>query len=227
MSQSKIAKQKRGGSAMSQSKIAKMILAISMDLSKNPEVGKILEDNVGKKLNLEQLDEFIIAITKALLGKNNVSKSEKMEVFETLQDNAVFDAQGIKLPPTNYSLQASINEEGDLVFASEEEALQCLSDLTGDKIIIASDRKPVTEHELRDLGVEHEQYFQGAGTFFTKWEDVFVGIGNSPYEAAEDALDNAAHTYDVDSIKNNMSKKDTVSEEDGDEIYQYVALYVK
>lgn len=121
------------------------------------------------------------------------------------------------------------SEQEDLIFASEEEALQYLADMTGDKIIIASDRKQVTEHRFEDVGVENSQDFQGAGTAFTKWEDAFVGIGDSPWEAAEDALENAAHTWDVDNIKNEMSKEITVTEEESEngEIYQYVVLYLK
>jgi hypothetical protein len=117
--------------------------------------------------------------------------------------------------------------EKEMIFASTDEAIQHLSDITNQKIVIANEKKEVEDYEFKDLGVENDQYFQGAGTSFAKWEDVFVGIGSSLYEAAEDALDGAAmSSWDVDSVSNNMSKEITVPE-DSEDTYQYVALYVK
>lgn len=47
----------------------------------------------------------------------------------------------------------------------------------------------VSKFEIVDHGVEHEQYFQGCGVALTEYSDVFTGIGNSPYEALNDAMD--------------------------------------
>lgn len=37
-------------------------------------------------------------------------------------------------------------------------------------------------------GIEHEQFFQGHGIAFTKFESTATGIGNSAFEAWEDAM---------------------------------------
>jgi hypothetical protein len=50
----------------------------------------------------------------------------------------------------------------------------------------------VVDFEVEDIGVEHVQYFQGRGVSGSKWDDVFIGVGNSYNEAAGDALDMAA-----------------------------------
>ncbi len=49
--------------------------------------------------------------------------------------------------------------------------------------------KKILEYEIVDHGVEHEQYFQGCGVVFTKFDDVATGLGNSPREALENALE--------------------------------------
>jgi hypothetical protein len=60
----------------------------------------------------------------------------------------------------------------------------------------------VSEHQWEDIGIEHSQYFPGRGTAFTEWDDVFVGIGDTPEEAAEDALEYAAQCgYELDGIE--------------------------
>jgi len=46
-------------------------------------------------------------------------------------------------------------------------------------------------YEWRDYGIMGSDYFQGAGTAGTDWEAAYVGIGDNPREAAEDALDQA------------------------------------
>lgn len=62
-------------------------------------------------------------------------------------------------------------------------------------------RKPVGAYEFRDYGIEHAQYFPGAGTIGTHWDAVFVGVGDTPVEAANDALDQAAEDWQVSSIE--------------------------
>lgn len=94
------------------------------------------------------------------------------------------------------------------------------------------DRKVVTESDVRDYGVDHAQYFQGAGTAYTAFDVVFIGAGMSGHEAFEDALDQAASdSWDVSTIENDLSEDTTVpdTEEEGEdsELYHYVALYLR
>jgi len=58
-------------------------------------------------------------------------------------------------------------------------------------------RKIVTELQVMDLGVEHAQYFQGAGVADTGWEEVYVGVGMSAREAGEDAAENLYQVWEV------------------------------
>ena len=61
--------------------------------------------------------------------------------------------------------------------------------------------KPVAmkEHSFRivDHGPEHEQYFQGHGTAFTKYTHCYTGVGSDASEALRDALDHAAMSGEV------------------------------
>lgn len=50
----------------------------------------------------------------------------------------------------------------------------------------------VSEFRIQSHGLEHSQYFQGAGIAFSKWEDCATGIGSSEMEALDDALDSLA-----------------------------------
>lgn len=58
--------------------------------------------------------------------------------------------------------------------------------------------KKVNEFEVLNHGVEYSDYFQGCGTACTKYSDVVTGIGCSDAEALEDALEQIATGYDVD-----------------------------
>ena len=51
--------------------------------------------------------------------------------------------------------------------------------------------------EFTYLGVEHEQYFQGFGVSFTEFDRCTCGIGETPAEAADDAVEQACHDLDV------------------------------
>lgn len=53
-------------------------------------------------------------------------------------------------------------------------------------------KKLVTEYEIEEIGLEWSSYFSGRGVSFTRWEDVYVGSGDTPEEALEDALEQAA-----------------------------------
>ncbi len=68
-----------------------------------------------------------------------------------------------------------------------------------------ADRK-VTDYEIDDHGVEHSQYFQGAGT--GNFDDVATGIGNNAEEAFNDALDSLAQNgWDVSEIESKELSK--------------------
>lgn len=52
--------------------------------------------------------------------------------------------------------------------------------------------KQIAAYELEDIGIDNSQYFQGRGTSHTDWDDVYVGVGDNPSEAIDDALCSAA-----------------------------------
>lgn len=49
--------------------------------------------------------------------------------------------------------------------------------------------KTVRAFELEDHGTDHAQYFPGAGIALTDFEDIGTGVGNTPAQALEDALE--------------------------------------
>ena len=102
----------------------------------------------------------------------------------------------------------------------------------GDKSKFQNFEESVNEedYQILDHGIESEQYFQGCGTFGTKFDDCFTGIGESAYDALDDALEQAAMSdYDVDGIPNDLSKDKIEREEDsdGDERHYYVSIRLK
>lgn len=87
--------------------------------------------------------------------------------------------------------------------------------------------KTIVDYQIIDHGVQHSQYFQGCGVSFTPFDEVATGIGESAYEALEDALDSLGQNdWNVNTIKNNMSKHLTVPA-DLDDCYHYVSIRVK
>lgn len=102
-----------------------------------------------------------------------------------------------------------------------------------------TDRR-IRSFEIQSLGEDHPQYFQGAGTAFTSWEDVAVGIGENAAEAYEDACEMLAQmgwdTYNLPLHPRGIRKTDAVDHsqhegcekaEDGCEMQWYVAVFVK
>ena len=94
--------------------------------------------------------------------------------------------------------------------------------------------KTVIAYEIIDHGVEHEQYFQGCGTAFTEFTDVYTGIGDTPKDALEDALESAAwDDWNVDGIENDLSDESDIPEPEDDEedglceLYHYVSLRLR
>lgn len=94
-----------------------------------------------------------------------------------------------------------------------------------------ADSKKPAEHDLSYLGIEHAQYWGGTGVFGTGWADCYTGIGSTPHEAGEDALEQAAQNgWDVEGVANHypdkMPKEIRKQPEDG-ELQCYVVLYLK
>jgi hypothetical protein len=99
--------------------------------------------------------------------------------------------------------------------------------------------KTISKYQIVDHGVEHSQFFTGCGTAFTEYESVYTGIGDTPFEALEDALNEASmDDWDCENIENELSDKsdipDARQEEDDDELsddaselYHYVSIRVK
>lgn len=81
-----------------------------------------------------------------------------------------------------------------------------------------SSRK-VQDYEIERHGIEHHQYFKGV-SLDRRFEDKAVGIGDTEYEALEDALENlAAAGWDVDDIPNRLNSRTRVEEQFGDGAY--------
>lgn len=102
----------------------------------------------------------------------------------------------------------------------------------------------IKAYTLESYGIDHAQYFPGVSTTFTQWDHVFLGAGDSPYDAAENAIDDCAVCdYDTSMIKNTLRKRVDSrllhfedcprSKRYGadcigcDELYFYVALFIK
>lgn len=58
--------------------------------------------------------------------------------------------------------------------------------------------KKVKTFEVVDLGIHHEQYFQGFGCSFADSSNEAWGIGDSVAEALDDCLEMIAQSGDVD-----------------------------
>src|ERR1035437_2091889 len=110
---------------------------------------------------------------------------------------------------------------------------------------MTSDKK-IAKYRWEDVGIEHSQYFTGAGTAVTKWDDAFVGEGDDADEAMEDALAEAAQSdYDVSNVvkdrqmsesspsvaefvRANRDENDwNAHDDEPSELYYYAVLYVK
>jgi len=87
--------------------------------------------------------------------------------------------------------------------------------------------KIIHEHQITDHGVHDPQCFPGDGVANTMWDACSVGVGYSPHEALEDALEMLAQDdWDVQLFDNTLSKEDTVPHGIG-ERWHYIALKVK
>jgi hypothetical protein len=90
----------------------------------------------------------------------------------------------------------------------------------------------VCKFELVDLGIDHEQCFQGFGVAFTCYDECAYGIGDDPAEAYEDCLDIIAQQGDID--MENLERRireiwgdaptGPVVSEDSEECHYYIGL---
>ncbi len=68
-------------------------------------------------------------------------------------------------------------------------------------------QKRIEAFEVIDHGIEHSQYFQGCGVSHTRYTDVATGIGDTPSEALDDALEQLASAgYDVSRITSEIDE---------------------
>lgn len=71
------------------------------------------------------------------------------------------------------------------------------------------------KYQIIDHGVGSSDYFQGCGVSFTPYKDCFTGIGDTAYEALEDALEQAAQCqYVTEDIPNTLSNISEIPEEE-------------
>lgn len=91
--------------------------------------------------------------------------------------------------------------------------------------------QPIKDYMVEDCGVDHAQYFPGRGVAYTAWDVVFVGAGDTPHAAAEDAIEQYAMSgYDTATIVNDLSEDsdlDDTAEDEDSELYHYAAVYIK
>jgi hypothetical protein len=74
--------------------------------------------------------------------------------------------------------------------------------------------KKIIAYEIIDHGVEHSQYFQGCGTAFTEYDEVYTGIGSSLQEALADALNQTFELNDSEELKNLQDEIERASDKD-------------
>lgn len=97
---------------------------------------------------------------------------------------------------------------------------------------VSSSAKTIQDFEIQDKGFDHPDYFRGAGVAYTKWDDVYVGVGDSPWEAGQDALDALEQAgydvpHDLKKEANKLSKKKDPAAEENPDFLHYIAVYIK
>ena len=66
--------------------------------------------------------------------------------------------------------------------------------------------RTIEEYEIINHGVDYSCYFQGCGVYFSDFEDVATGIGDSEKDALDDALDLLAQRdWDVEGNEDLMA----------------------
>ncbi len=93
--------------------------------------------------------------------------------------------------------------------------------------------KKITAYEIDDLGVDHSQYFQGAGISYTVFNDVAVGVGTNAKEAYNDAVEVLSQDWDTNRLPKHprgIRASDSLTEEEMSEepeFWYYVAIRVR
>ena len=64
------------------------------------------------------------------------------------------------------------------------------------QILALGKEMKITKFEFVSHGMESSDCFQGCGVAFTEYDDVATGRGNSPQQAANDALDQICQSHD-------------------------------
>ena len=92
------------------------------------------------------------------------------------------------------------------------------------------------EYQIEHHGVHHEQYWRGAGISGTSWDECCSGIGSTPAEALDDALEGActgtafpdemapAIEKEIDKLR---ESEEAPEEELSEGVYHYATLYWK
>jgi hypothetical protein len=79
-----------------------------------------------------------------------------------------------------------------------------------------SDKK-IGDYQLEDHGINTASYWQGAGTAYTKWDECFTGVGSTPAEAADDAVEQAASSgWDTENVEIDITEFPEVAEDESD-----------
>lgn len=89
-------------------------------------------------------------------------------------------------------------------------------------------QKKISDFAILDHGIENNQYFQGCGTAFTRFDNVVTGCGSSAKEAFDDALESMAQmgfeaSDELEAEGNTLSTVMDVPEE-AEESYHYVSI---
>lgn len=105
--------------------------------------------------------------------------------------------------------------------------------------------RQIADYRIDRYGLQSASYWQGAGTACTTWREVATGIGETEFEALEDALESLAQQdWETAQIENTLDDEVTVTDilreeypnefaddddnnEFGAETYYYVVVYVK
>jgi hypothetical protein len=79
--------------------------------------------------------------------------------------------------------------------------------------------KRIGEWDVEDHGVDGAQYFPGASTVFTRYDEVETGIGETFNDALEDALEQLATRFDVDDADlEQISKEEKLPEKQNERV---------
>ena len=90
-----------------------------------------------------------------------------------------------------------------------------------------TDVKIPSDYEIINHGIDYPDYFPGCGTTFTGYTDVGTGIGNTPHEALDDALEQLAiDDWYVEDIENDLSEESEIDDGDTEANY-YVSVRIK